>query len=371
MAAALLTPMFMGLTPIFGKLAIRSGLDAYTLAALRTCLAALFLWVFFLFFSRRYIFIFPAGLIGTFIVGAVNGLGSLLYYNGLLLLDNASLAQLLNMTYVIFVMLLTRLYGQRISRMSIARAGMALAAVYLLAAGSPGGGSVHRLGVGLMLGGALMYGLHVVFSQRVMFEMPAPTMALYALTFMGLTVLAARLLVGSIIPLGWTPLLPRGWWFVLGLTAVTALSRVTLFAGVRSLGSLQTALLNMAEAGVTLLAAFFWLGERMTLVQWGGVCVLSASVFLARWDSDMGDLAYRPLMTPRPFGGILLDKGIPVPTRLYRLYAHLVGRRHPPRPVDVSDIMRQFPNLPDLSQFPELADLELGEIPDRDRSSQL
>ena len=40
MAAALLTPLFMGMAPIFGKLAINTGLDAYTLAALRTCFAA-------------------------------------------------------------------------------------------------------------------------------------------------------------------------------------------------------------------------------------------------------------------------------------------------------------------------------------------
>jgi drug/metabolite transporter (DMT)-like permease len=303
MIAALLTPVFMGMTPIFGKLAIRSGFDPYTLAALRTCMAALLLWVVYGLFFRRYIYIFPAGLLGTLTVGAVNGLGSLLYYNGLLLLDNASLAQLLNMMYVIFVMLLTRFYGHDISKLSIFRASLALVAVYLLTESGSENGQIHWLGVGLMLGSAFMYALHVVVSQRVMFEMPAPTMTLYSLTWMGLTVLAVRLAYGSPYGLRWEPSVSQGWLFVLGLTSVTALSRVTLFAGVRNLGSLQTLLLNMAEVGVTLLVAFTWLHERMAPAQWIGVLVLFVSVLLSRWDGEIGDYVYRPLPSPSLFGG--------------------------------------------------------------------
>jgi drug/metabolite transporter (DMT)-like permease len=308
MLAALLTPLLMGMAPIFGKLAIRSGLDAYTLAALRTCFAALLLWLVFVLFFRKYLYIFPAGLIGTLVVGAINGLGSLFYYNGLLLLDNASLAQLLNMMYVIFAMLLTRIYGQHVSFLSVIRAGLALIAVYLLSTGQPTG-DVHWLGVGLMLGGAFMYALHVILSQRVMFEMPAPTMALYALTFMGFTVLIARLLVGGVGTLAaWSPALSTGWWFIVGLTAVTALSRLTLFAGVRNLGGLQTILLNMAEIGVTLLVAAVWLDERMAFVQWGGVLILVVSVGLSRWDTDYGDLSYRPLLHPNSSFGLIFPQ---------------------------------------------------------------
>jgi len=288
LVAALLTPFFMGLSPVFAKLAIRSGVDAYTLTALRTGFAALLMWVVYLLFFRRYVYIFSAGLIGTLAVGVVNGLGSLLFYNGLLLLDDASLTQLLNMTYVVFAVLLTRLDGRPVSWKSLVRALLALAGVYLLSAAHAAPNRVHWFGVGLMLGSAFTYALHVVLSQRVMYEMPAPTMALYAMTFMGLTVLVARLVAGASTPLPWAPLLPTGWWFVGALTLVTALSRVTLFAGVRSLGGLQTILLNMAEVGVTLLAGFFWLGERMTPLQWVGVAVLMGSVALAPWDRQGG-----------------------------------------------------------------------------------
>jgi DME family drug/metabolite transporter len=288
MTAALLTPVFTGMTPIFGKLAMRGGLDPFTLSALRTCLAALVLWIVFFLFFRRYTFIFPAGLLGTAAVGSVNGLGSLFYYNGLLLLDNASLAQILFMTYVVFAMLLTHAEGRRISAVSVVRGVLALVAVWMLASGAGQSGRVHWMGVSLCLIGAALYALHVIISQRVMFEMPAPTMALYGLSFMGLTVLAARLVAGSVSPLAWTPSAPVSWWYVMALMGVTALSRVTLFTGVRSLGGLQTVLLNVAEMGVTLLVAFVWLDERMTLVQWGGVALLVVSALLSRWDPGTG-----------------------------------------------------------------------------------
>jgi len=314
MLAALLTPLFMGTTPIFGKLALRSGLDPYTLAALRTSAAAALLWIVYGLFFRRYIFIFPAGLLATMAVGAVNGLGSLLFYNGLLLLDDASLAQLLNMLYVLFVMLLAHLYGSRISGLSLLRAALAMLAAYLLTAfAATHGDQVHWLGVGLMIGGAFMYAYHVVLSQRSMYEMPAPTMALYALTWMAVTVVLARLFLGQYINAAWAPRLPVGWWYIGGLTVVTALSRITLFIGVRKLGATAALLLNVGELAVTLLIAFVWLHEVLTLVQWIGVIILMVSVFLARWDTPTLDATYTPLAS-RTLADLLSDDPI-APTR--------------------------------------------------------
>ena len=326
--AALLTPLFMGAAPIFGKLGLRSGIDPFSLTALRTMAAAALLWIVYAIFFRKFIYIFPAGLLGTAMVGVVNGVGSLLFYNGLLLLDNASLAQLLNMLYVVFVMILMRLYGGHISRLSLVRAGLALVAVYLLTMYDAGPrDSVHWTGVALMIGGAFMYGYHVVLSQRSMYEMPAPTMALYALTFMGLTVLVARLVVGGVMS-SWGPSEPIGWYWLLGLTVVTALSRVTLFAGVRNLGAIPTILLNVAELGVTLLIGHLALNESFTPQQWVGVLVLLSSVLLAYWDSYAQDKSYRRLPTPAPLGGVPIER-LPEPPKRFSTISR-VFRRQPP-----------------------------------------
>jgi drug/metabolite transporter (DMT)-like permease len=285
--AAWLTPLLMGLAPILGKGAYRVGVDPFTLAALRTLFAALLLWVLYSLAFRQYLFIFPAGLFGTALVGITNGVGSLLFYNGLLLLD-ASVAQLLFMLYVIFGMLLTRLYGHAISRLNLLRAGMATLAVYLLTGGLSG--HMALLGVGLVVGGAFMYALHVLLSQRVMYEMPAPTMALYAMTFMGLTLGFTQLVYGYYIsPAGYTPVNLAGWELIGGLAVVTGLSRITLFAGVKNLGGLAAILLNVAEVAVTLVAALALLGEYMSPVQWMGAGVMLLSMGLSYFDAPPRD----------------------------------------------------------------------------------
>jgi hypothetical protein len=63
-SAAFATPIFLGMAPIFGKLAITAGADSFTVAAIRTMVAVALLWVVYGLFFRKYIFIYPAGLMG-------------------------------------------------------------------------------------------------------------------------------------------------------------------------------------------------------------------------------------------------------------------------------------------------------------------
>ena len=85
--AAFATPTFLGMAPIFGKLAINAGADSFTVAALRTIVAVAILWGVYILLFRKFIFIYPAGLMGCIVIGAINGIGSLFYYGGLSTLD--------------------------------------------------------------------------------------------------------------------------------------------------------------------------------------------------------------------------------------------------------------------------------------------
>jgi drug/metabolite transporter (DMT)-like permease len=277
LTAALLTPVFLGLAPIFGKLAIEHGADAFSVAALRTVIAVAFLWIVYLLIFRRYIYIYPAGLLGCVVIGVINGIGSLFYYAGLARVD-ASLAQLLNGMYLIFVVLLSRFGGEAIDRRVTLRVALAFIALLILT--GFGGKAIDWLGVGLMLANALMFAGTVILSQYVLYEMPARTVALYILSTMGVVVVMVWAAVGapasSIVSLGAT--LP--YIFVLGIT--TALSRVVMFAGVKSLGSLQTAIVAILEIGVALALAYFVLHERLTPTQVVGVGILVVSLLLIR-----------------------------------------------------------------------------------------
>lgn len=278
---AWLTPVLMGLTPYFGKAATLAGANPFAVAAIRTALAAALVWVVYTIAARRFLYIFPAGLLGTTGVGVVNGLGSLLFYNGLTLLD-ASLAQLLYMLYFVFVMFISWIYyRQRISRINIFRAMLAIAAVVLLTGASAS--DVNWLGVGMMLGAGFLYALHVVLSQRVMFEMPAETMTIYSLTAMAVTVIVAWLIHGRGPAVVLEPIAPLAWRHILGLTLVTAASRLALFSGVKHLGGIQVVLLNVAELFVALLMAFLFFGDKLVPVQWVGAGLLILSLSLSQW----------------------------------------------------------------------------------------
>jgi drug/metabolite transporter (DMT)-like permease len=276
-AAALLTPLFLGAAPIFGKLAIHSGADPFTVAALRTAIAALLLWIVFGLFFRRYLYIYPAGLLGCVVIGAINGVGSLFYYGGLGVLD-ASLVQLVNGMYLVFAVLLTRFGGEPISRRVLLRVALALAALVLVTTFSSA--PISGTGVILMLGSALTFAATVILSQYVVYEMPPATAAVYILSAMAVVVVMVWAAVGQrLTSLDQVRAMSVP---ILALAATTALSRIAMFSGVKLLGSLQTAVVAIGEIGVSLALAYLALGERLTTLQWLGVGVLALSLLFIR-----------------------------------------------------------------------------------------
>lgn len=274
----MLSSAFLGWAPIFGKLAIGSGMTAYTVVAVRTALAAVLLWLFYLAFWRRYIPVTRRELAGCFAVGLVNGIGSLFYYSALSRID-ASLVSIINTLYPLWVVVFLAASGQPLSRytaMSLLMAGCGVA----LLIQAPGT-ATDALGIMLMLVAAAAYGWHLVLGQWVVADTAPRSVALYVLTTMAAVVTVAR----AIQPAPLEPVAAAGWRAVVGLGGVTALSRLFMFVGLGRLGGIQTALLGLAELFVTLLVAFALLGERLTVLQWLGGGLLIAAGLLARRDS--------------------------------------------------------------------------------------
>ncbi len=278
--SALASPLFLGVIPILAKLAFAAGADVMAVVALRTLIAAALLWVAVLLFARHHIVTSTPAVLSSLLAGGINGVGSLFFYISLNRID-ASLGQLVNISYLVFVTLFLRLAGHKISWLTLGRVLLAVLAIYILSRG--GLGPPDWLGVGLMLLGALAYALQLVLSQRVLYDVPAPTFTLYALTAMA-----------AVVSLAWlfTPAASRhmpaaSWAPVAWMGAATLLSRLTLFLGVKHLGSMQTALLGMLEVLVTLAIAHTLLAERLTWLQWLGAGIILLSVLLVRFERDV------------------------------------------------------------------------------------
>lgn len=288
---ALLSPVFLGLAPFFAKMAYRAGAAAPTVIAMRMLLAAGVLWLVYLLFARKYIYTWWLGASVSAVAGIINGLGSIAYYQGLARID-ASLASILNISYLVFVTLLLRMAGQAISRLTLFRLALAFGAVYLLAGTKTG--SVDILGVALLLVGALAYAVQLVIGQRVLYDIPAPTMTLYSMTAMALVVTIPWLFSGgpelaSLNLGGWAPLL--------AFAGVTTLSRLALFQGVQKMGSLQTATVGVSEVLITVLFSMLFLGESLAGQQWVGAALMAVSVGLLVAEKDVPRLVPVPLLS--------------------------------------------------------------------------
>ncbi len=276
--AALGSAVFLGISPVFGKLAITLGFSPFAVVALRTVMAATLLFLIVAIFSRQYLYIFPVGLVGCFLAGVINGFGSLLYYMALHRLP-ASLGQMLYSLYPLFLAVWLILDRQAPSRLTLVRLGLASVAVLLLT--NISASTTDFTGVLMMIGAAMLYALHLPINQRVLYEAPAQTVTLYTLISMSLVVVPAYFIFDRTWPAENVPWLP-----VLSLTFVTFLSRLTLFLGVKRIGGMQTALLGLAELLVTLFFSYYWLHENLTPPQWLGAFGLGISLLLVKFEKN-------------------------------------------------------------------------------------
>jgi len=268
-------------------MAIRAGADPFAVAALRTIMAIVVLWVIYGLFFRRFIFANPAALMGCITIGAVNGVGALCYYSGLVRLD-AGMVQLINGMYLVVAVVLTHFRGGRIDLRTMVRVALGVVALVVLT--TLGERQIDLIGVGLMLGSALMFAGTLVLGQFVLYEVPPQTMALYALSTMAVIVTMVWLAVGQpltpeIASVALPPII------ILGIT--TALSRLAMYASVKFLGGIQTAIMAVAEIAVALILSALTLGERLTTAQWAGVAILASSLLLVR-QRDLVSEDYNP-----------------------------------------------------------------------------
>jgi drug/metabolite transporter (DMT)-like permease len=274
--AALGSAFFLGVSPVFGKLAINLGLSPLAVVALRTSLAAALLFLIVALFSRQYLYIFPVGLAGCILAGTINGFGSLLYYMALNRLP-ASLGQMLYSLYPLFLAIWMILDRQSPSRLTLLRIGLASLAVLLLT--DLPASATDFTGVLMMIGAAMLYALHLPINQRVLYEVPAQTVTLYTLLSMSAVVIPAYFIFDRSWVIRNTP-----WGPVLALTFATFFSRLALFLGVKRIGGMQTALLGLGELLVTLVFSYYWLHESLSLLQWLGAFGLGISLLLVKFE---------------------------------------------------------------------------------------
>ena len=274
--AALASAIFLGLAPIFGKQAITLGFSPFAVVAFRTSLAAVLMLLIVVVFWRKFLFIYPAGLLGCIVAGTLNGLGSLLYYIAIGRLS-VSVGQLLYSLYPLFLVIWLLIDHQPPSPLTYLRIALALLGIFFLAFSSSV--QVDWIGVTLMIGASILYAIHLPINQRVLYDIPAPTVTLYTLLAMSVVVVPTYLIFDRQLPKTGTPWMP-----VLALALVTFFSRLMLFLGIKNLGGMQTALLGLSELFVSITFGHFWLHESLNATQWLGAALLGLSLIFISFE---------------------------------------------------------------------------------------
>ena len=272
--------LFAGLclstTPPIIKVGLNEAISPVPLLTFRLILAAVILWIIFALFQPGKLRIDMYGLMGCALAGAANGISLLFFYLALTYIS-ASVATVIFSLTPIATLLLLSLRGEPFTAINTVRFVLALAGVYLLI--GPGG-DVNIKGVILMAGVIVSFAIHLVLLQWRLSLYPTQTVTLYTISFMAL--------VSGIVylfqPPQWPAFSGAGWGVIIWTAVVsTAVARFAMFAGIRYIGSGQTALLSPVETLLTVFWAMLILGEHLSLIQLlGGALILTSATLAAK-----------------------------------------------------------------------------------------
>ena len=210
----------------------------------------------------------------SFLAGATNGIGMLLYFMGLSRLSASITAMLLAMSPVVVLSLLV-LRGEKLTRRHAVRTGLALVGVYLLI--GPGG-TADMVGVGLILLSVLAFSSQMVLLQWYLKSLDPRAVTFYVSVGMLGVVGAYWLASGA----HWEGLTSGGWIGLITLAVVcTFLARLAMYAAVAYIGSTQMSLMTPLEILLAVIWSVIFLGERLALPHLIGGALILASALLA------------------------------------------------------------------------------------------
>ena len=265
------------------KLAYAEGIDTLPLMVLRMGFALPFYLVMALLQrppqgtelrTKHWVGLVASGMLGYY-------LASLFDFMGLQYVM-ASLERLILFTYPIMVLLLSRaLFKERLSRRQYG--AMALTYLGVLIIFAP---EIRELGEGVLWGGAMIllsafcYALYLVGSGRLLPRFGTGPFTSYCMIVSCSCVLLHYGVTEQAGVLGYSPRV-YGLGFAMAVVA-TVLPTYMISAAIRSLGAPTFSLFAALGPISTIVLAYLFLGESLTLLQWLGSGVIILSVWWAR-----------------------------------------------------------------------------------------
>ncbi len=278
-------------TGLFGTLLFREGIDPVNVASTRNALAAL-IFLLYLVITQPQLLRLDKNQLLTLLPGSLVGvtLFNLFYMNAI---DEAGMSTAVVLLYTspVFAVLLSRLFlKEPLTLHKVASLGLAFGGVILVVEAFELSALIDNYtGILLGLASGVSFALLSVFGKHLTGSLDRLTASFYLL-FLGALFL-------SFIRAPWNGLVEAaaspGLLAALAAMVIisTFLSHFLYLYGLSYLQAGRASIAVSVEPAAAILLAFIFLGERLSLLQYVGVLLVLAAVFLLRLerDSDSGD----------------------------------------------------------------------------------
>ncbi|MGP4075819.1 EamA family transporter [Halobacillus sp. K22] len=280
-----------GFTPIFVKTGFQYGYSLGQLNIVQMLAAFVFLWGLSLWKGLRIKEIQKSDLVKIIATGSTVGLTGIFYYGAMQYLP-ASIAIILLFQFVwigmLYEWIFTKTPPERLHLISLA---VTLTGV-VLASGLTGGDGLDLHPIGLILGllSGFAYAGFIFFSGQV--AVNSHPILRSSLMVTGSLVLVMLVFIRDIPTI---PVLDTRLWAIgAGIALVGAVIPPLFFAGGAPLISGRLAnVLSSVELPVAIISAMLILSETVTLVQWTGIILILAAIFINEFGGKLGQKEQR------------------------------------------------------------------------------
>jgi drug/metabolite transporter (DMT)-like permease len=269
-----LSSTLFGVVVVLGRSTAGSGLPVSALLAIRFGLCGLMLAAVLL-AARRPLVAARGERVGLVAVGVAGYAVESSLFFAALRHGNAAPATLLFYTYPVFIAGASWAVGRgRPTRLTIASLVLGVAGAALVVVGG-GQLSIRPLGVVFALSSALAYTGYIVAADRILRRTQPLTSSMWVSGSACAGLVTFALVAGDVRA-------PDGgdeWLSILGMGVATAAAFVTLFAGLRRLGAVRTAIVSSTEPLAAAVLAVVFLGESIgASVAAGGALIVGGAV---------------------------------------------------------------------------------------------
>jgi len=281
----LLSAFGFALMPTFARFAYQNNVTVTTLLTIRFALAALVFFCYLL-ITKENIRLSKKNLLGLFVLGFFcYTLQSTFYFSAVKYIP-ASLTVLIVYTHPTMIAIISsfldheRITGNIAISLVSSFTGLALMLGTTLK-------ETNTLGIILAAGGAVVYSIYVVFSNRVLKKVPSLTASAYIALFSALGFLCSSFFSQDLK----LTFLPAAWPWILGLVAFsTVLAMLTFFRGLEILGPTKATVLSTAEPVFGVMIAMILFQEKLTVLQFLGAAGVVAGAIMAVYAKNKGEI---------------------------------------------------------------------------------